>query len=140
MMLHLESLMRICITLALLTPLAGCGSETPSGPADAAPGDGGGSGAANVMAVTCPSTVPLTVSAGNADMMFNYTPSNAPIPVGSVVKFVMGTIHTVEADVRGSDPAINVGLGQTRCLKFNKTGTFGFHCQPHGFPGTVTIQ
>jgi plastocyanin len=39
-----------------------------------------------------------------------------------------------------SDTGLNVGFGETKCLKFTKQGAFGFHCQPHSFTGTVTVN
>ena len=39
-----------------------------------------------------------------------------------------------------SDPGLNVGFGATKCLRFTAPGTFGFHCTPHGFAGTVTVN
>jgi plastocyanin len=42
--------------------------------------------------------------------------------------------------VTTSDSGLHVNFNETKCLKFTKQGTFGFHCGPHGFLGTITVQ
>ena len=126
------------LSLALLFVFAACGgsgSNSPdaSGQSDAA--------AATVMAVTCPATVPLTVDAPDTDLRFVFTPSNSPLPVGSIVKFTMHNDHNVAPSLTGpTDPGLMVNFNETKCLMFTHTGTFGFRCVPHGFTGTITIQ
>jgi plastocyanin len=133
--------MRVCTALALLIPLTACGSEASSGTPDAKPMSD--AAVASVMEVTCPATVPLTVTAdpGQSTMMFTYTPSNAAIPVGSIVKFMMPSVHDVGPSLqKPADPALKVGLGATKCFKFTKAGTFNFVCTQHSFAGSVTVQ
>src|SRR5689334_16524583 len=80
-----------------------------------------------VQAVTCPSAVDgnvMTTSAVDA-----YMPATLTVPVNAVVKFTMASVHNVQPNSVGStDPGLNVDFGQTKCLKFTQTGTFGFFC------------
>jgi plastocyanin len=67
-------------------------------------------------------------------------PSAVSIAVGQIVKFTMPGSHDVEPNRAMSDPGLSVGFGETKCLMFSRTGTFGFHCGPHQFIGTVVVQ
>lgn len=68
-----------------------------------------------------------------------YSPSDVTINVGEVVEFQMPSVHDVQPNATGSDPGIHVGFSQTRCKKFVAAGTYGFHCGPHQFTGTITV-
>jgi plastocyanin len=46
----------------------------------------------------------------------------------------------VTPDDTMSDPGLRVNYGETKCLMFTLKGTFGFHCVPHLFTGTVVVQ
>lgn len=129
--------MLLRVSLALLIPLAACGGSG-STPADAAPP--ADAGPPTVIEVTCPATVPITVTADdNQIAKFTFTPGNSPIPVGGIVKFMMGLQHDVVPDM-GGDPGLMVDFMQTKCLQFTKAGTFGFHCMVHTFRGSITVQ
>lgn len=95
-------------------------------------------GGATVMSVTCPATPAATITTSNT--AFVYSPNAATITQGQVVKFVMSSTHNVVPNASSSDSGLNVDFGATTCLMFTHTGTFGFHCAPHGFMGTVTVQ
>jgi plastocyanin len=43
-------------------------------------------------------------------------------------------------DVNGDDPGLTVGLGGHKCFSFDAAGTYGFHCNPHGFQGSIVVQ
>ena len=92
-----------------------------------------------VQAVTCPSAVDgnvLTTSTVDA-----YMPMTQTVPLNAVVKFTMASVHNVAPNTVGStDPGLVVDFGQTKCLKFTQTGTYGFFCSAHGFSGTITVQ
>ena len=123
-------------SLALLITLAACSdssSNTPDAapPVDAVP--------ATVTTVTCPATPAASISTSDTNDL-SFMPSTASITVGQVIKFTMSLTHSVEADTTMSDPGLAVAKGATKCLMFTKAGTFGFHCNPHGFRGTVTVQ
>jgi len=90
------------------------------------------------MAVTCPATPAASISAN--DNMLVYTPSTASINVGQIVKFTMPSMHNVVPNATMSDPGLVVNFNTTTCLMFTHAGTFGFHCGPHGFMGTITVQ
>ena len=121
----------------LLIMLAACGGD--DGPTNTMT-DAMGSGTTNkVVEVTCPATADgaVTVNAsGDA-----YVPKTQTVPLNAVVKFTMTGGHDATPNtLTTTDPGLKVGLGQTKCLKFTATGTFGFFCSPHGFNGTVTVQ
>jgi plastocyanin len=92
--------------------------------------------AATVIAVTCPATPAKTITA--TDGM--YSPSSVTITVGQVVRFSMPSSHNVAPNSTMSDPGLSVDFSETKCLMFTLKGTFGFHCIPHGFTGTVIVQ
>jgi plastocyanin len=95
-------------------------------------------GGNKVVTVDCATVTPAaTIMTDDAD--FKFTPASATISVGSAVKFVMSGSHDVVPNT-GQDAGLNVGLGQTACLKFTAAGTYSFHCGPHGFQGSVTVQ
>jgi plastocyanin len=123
-------------SLALLITLAACSSSSSSNTPDAAkPID---APPPTVMEVTCPATPAASITA--VDDTFAFMPSAVSINVGQVVKFTMPGTHNVVPNPTMSDPGLNVKLGATTCLMFTHAGMFGFHCEPHGFPGTVTVQ
>ena len=119
--------------------LAACGGDDGGGAlADAPRSDTGGS-ANKVMAVTCPTTADamVTISAGG----MAYSPAAQNVPKNAVVKFVMTATHNTAPNPQTTtDPGLTVGFGETKCLKFTETGTFGFYCSAHGFAGTITVQ
>lgn len=122
--------------LVLIT-LAACGGDdgSPTTTPDAT-----GSGSSNkVVEVTCPATADamVTVNAGGTA----FVPMTQTVPVMAVVKFVMTPTHDTKPNtLTTTDPGITVGFGQTKCLKFTATGTFGFFCSAHSFAGTITVQ
>jgi plastocyanin len=128
--------MRLFASIAVLAPLAACGSSSPAA-ADAAAAD---AAPPTVNEVTCPATVPLTVDAPDAMLAYVLTPTQATIPVGGIVKFTMHATHNVVPNTDLSDPGLTVGFNATKCLQFTKAGSFGFHCGPHSFTATITVQ
>jgi plastocyanin len=141
--------MRVRSTLVWLVTLAACSNSTPgtgsnprpdapAPPADAASHPDAPAAAATVMTVACPASPAKAISA--TDNVNAYVPSSVSISVGQVVKFTMPSAHDVVPDASMSDPGLNVDFAQTRCLMFTHPGTFGFHCAPHGFTGTVAVQ
>ena len=103
--------------------------------------DSPGSGGSNVQMVTCPATPAATVmTSGSA-----YSPMTTTISQGQVVKFVMPSQHNVvpghvPSDSAIADPSLTVNFSETKCFMFTATGTFGFHCGPHSFNGTIVVQ
>jgi plastocyanin len=95
-------------------------------------------GAATVVEVSCTGITPAaTVTTSDGSFMFS--PESTIITQGQVVQFSNSSIHDVVPD-NGSDPGLRVDFGATKCLRFTQTGRFGFHCRPHGFMGSVTVQ
>ena len=92
-----------------------------------------------VQAVTCPGSPDATVTSSNTSSV--YAPAATTVPVGGIVKFAMASTHNVAPNTLvNTDPGLSVGFGETKCLKFNKAGTFGFFCTAHSFTGTITVQ
>ncbi len=127
---------RLVVAAALF--VAACTSSDPGG-------GGGGSGTPDaassnkVVAVTCPTTADamVTVTSGGGAFM----PMTQTVPKNAVVKFVMTPTHDAAPNTLvNTDPGIVVGQGQTKCLKFTETGTYGFYCSAHSFAGTITVQ
>lgn len=151
--------MRVRSTLVLLAALAACTSSTSNtgpGPTPDAPGqapsdamppridaapmiDAPPPPPATVIAVACPATPAKAITA-NDNNDNTYMPSAVSIAIGQIVKFTMPSSHDVEPNRTMSDPGLSVGFGETKCLMFSRTGTFGFHCGPHQFTGTVVVQ
>lgn len=121
-------------SFALLITLTACGgsSDTPDAARqiDAA--------TASVMAVTCPAAPAASITAIDSDIT-TFMPKAATISIGQVVKFTMPGTHNVVPNTTMSDPGLVVDFRETKCLMFTRAGTFGFHCVPHGFSGTVTV-
>jgi plastocyanin len=121
-------------SFALLITLTACGGSSSDTPDAARQID---AAAASVMAVTCPATPAASITAKDADMTF--MPTAVTINIGQVVQFIMPATHNVAPNTTMSDPGLVVDFRQTKCLTFTRAGTFGFHCVPHGFSGTVTV-
>jgi plastocyanin len=124
----------------LILALAACGGggtsvdashiDTPP-PIDAPP--------PTVFKVNCPATPDATIGTTDA-LPFAYMPPSATIPVNGVVQFVMPAIHDVEPNAMMSDTGLHAPFNATTCLMFTKQGMFGFHCGPHLFQGSITVQ
>lgn len=124
--------------MMLLIALAACGGDDGGGVTPDATGSGSGSGN-KVMTVTCPTTSDgmVTVNAGGTA----YVPMTQTVPMNAVVQFVMTPTHDAKPNTQTtSDPGLTVGFGETKCLKFTATGSYGFFCSAHGFSGTITVQ
>jgi plastocyanin len=104
-------------------------------PIDAPAGD---AAMATVLDITCPSGTLPTIA--TVDGTTAYIPSSVTITQNGIVKFTMASSHNVAPNTTGSDPGLSVGLGVTKCLQFTATGTFGFHCVPHTFMGSVIVN
>ncbi len=117
----------VCFSLVL----AACGSSSSSKDAPM-------QASQTVNQVTCPATPAGTVTTTDATFAFN--PNAVTISQNGIVKFTMSSIHDVVPNTTGSDPGLNVGFNTTACLQFTAKGTFGFHCGPHGFTGTITVN
>lgn len=111
-------------------------------------GGGGGNGNPADAAVDSPppavqalSACPSSVAATVIDSPSTFVPKATTITVGGVVKFEITAEHFVIPNISVmTDPAFNIGRNETKCLRFNATGTWGFACGVHGFAGTITVQ
>lgn len=117
-----------------------------SGSADTTSSDGGGG--SDFEEVDCSSASPaqtVTLTSSN-----KFDPSSVTVSQGDVVKWDwQSDSHTVTSGgsctpdgnfASGSAPE---NTGTTYCVKFNKTGSFDYHCVPHcaaGMTGSVTVQ
>lgn len=87
------------------------------------------------------SSCPAAVAATIMDSATTFIPKASTIGVGQDVKFVITAEHFVIPNtLTTTDPALMVGRGQTKCFRFNVTGTYGFLCGVHSFTGTITVQ
>ena len=129
-------------SLGLIGMLGACGDDGGGGgtPTDANQQSDSGP-VATVKEITCPATPDATVTTDDSTMKF--MPMATTVGIGGVVKFTTSLTHNVVPGSNGApdtDPGLSVGFNMTKCLMFTHTGTFGFHCGPHGFVGTVTVQ
>lgn len=122
--------MRASLSIVILSSslLAACSS-------DPAPADAPGS---NVETVTCAGGEMSIATTGDS-FAGVYTPNAVTISAGQAVQFVMPATHNVVPDT-GGDANLSVPFSTTRCLKFKVAGSYKFHCGPHAFKGTVTVQ
>lgn len=115
----------------------------------AACGDPGGSNAPDagldapmpaVKAVTCPASpaATITTTAGS------FSPPSTTIGLGQIVKFTTMADHKIGpfpgGDLSVTDPALVVPELQTKCFRFDRTGTFKFICSVHFYLGTLTVN
>ena len=122
------------LTVALFLVLGGCGD------------DGGGgddqpdidAGAEAVESVSCTgATIAQTITTDG----FAYSPVDSTISVGEIVQFSPLATHDVQSGNPGSpDGLFTVGLGGTGCFQFNEAGDYPFHCGPHQFAGSLTVE
>ena len=124
--------MKTLLFLAAFAALLGC--SEPVTQSDNLGTDGGGQVAAAVTAIDCASASPaVTVTTPG----FRFEPQSSTIDAGQVVKFDPAEGHDVASDVAGQ---FSVSLGGAACFRFDQAGTFGFHCRPHGFTGSIEVQ
>jgi plastocyanin len=84
---------------------------------------------------------PMLVAATIIDSPTMFIPKAVTIPAGEVVKFTITAEHFVLPNtLTTTDPALNIGRGQTKCFEFNVPGTYGFLCGVHSFTGTITVM
>jgi plastocyanin len=93
-----------------------------------------------VTAVTCPASPAATIvtTAGS------FSPPSTMIGRGQIVKFQTMADHKVGpfpgGDLSVTDPALVVSELQTKCFRFDRTGTFKFICSVHFYLGTLTVN
>lgn len=125
-------------SLALIA-FAACSSSN-SKPVDASDQPMADAAAPSVRVVTCPPGSQPTVTATGNGNSATYVPTSTTISVGGIVEFNMPTAHNVTPNTTSSDPGLKVDYGADVCLEFDKAGTFNFHCQAHGFMGTIVVH
>ncbi|MCX5743818.1 MAG: plastocyanin/azurin family copper-binding protein [Proteobacteria bacterium] len=124
--------MKLAILFLLSAPVLGACGDDGATPTIDAPVV-----AAKVETVTCVGGEPEITAANGTNA---YTPNAQTIAVGGAVKFTMPGAHNVVPDPTGSDAGLKVDFTETKCLKFTAAGTYGFHCGPHAFKGTITVN
>lgn len=120
----MRSLLFVIPCLALVA----CGDDGGSTPPIDAPG---GAAATRVECATVTPTVTVTAPG------FAFEPENATIAVGQVVAFDMPATHSAVSDTAG---LFNATFNTTTCYRFDRAGTYPYHCDPHQFPGTIVVQ
>jgi len=119
-------------TLGFAVLVAACGGSTGG---DDVPADT--SGGVRVEAVS-----PCTGESATVNTLATrFDPATVTVTAGQVVKFVNDVGHDIKPALSGdTDDALAIPEGQTKCFRFNVTGSFGFRCSIHGFVGSVTVQ
>lgn len=127
----------MAMLVLLCMGLAGCGGGGGSS-------DGGGT-ATLVQLVTCPSGTGSTQNVSITD--FQFTPSNTPAAVNSIVKWTnntASTTHTVTSTTVPTNGSFNSGsltAGSSVCYQFTAAGTYHYECSIHTqMTGTVVVQ
>ena len=112
---------------------AACGGSTDT--------SGGGTGGATP-ADTTPAAVTISVQSDPTNVG-KYSPTPATAKVGDTVKWTFdddASQHTVTADDSSFDSSTK-GKGETFTHKFDKAGTFTYHCSLHAnMKGTITVS
>lgn len=123
---------RLALGFALALMCA-CGGDDGGGGSPDAATSGPDAAPLEVASVDCGSVTPdQTITTSG----FMYSPMSVTITTGQVVMFTPASAHDVASD----DGKFSVPLGGTGCFRFNQAGTYGFHCTPHGFTGSVVVQ
>lgn len=121
------SMRSFLVVASLLIPLAACG------------GDDGGStevdaSSSTVTRVNCGgATIAATVTAPG----FAFTPMSSTITTGQIVQFDMPSSHNAVSDTAG---LFRADFNAATCYRFDAVGSYGFHCEPHSFTGTIVVQ
>lgn len=119
-------------TMALA--LAACGSSS-----DNSGGSGGGGGNSTD---NTPAAVTISVQADPTNVG-KYTPATATAKVGDTIKWTFdddASPHTVTADDNSFDSS-QKQKGDTFTHKFDKAGTYAYHCSLHAnMKGTITVS
>lgn len=113
-------------SLVLCLALVACGGGGDDPPGDSAPA--GDAPPATVMSVTCDGTETIEVETTGG---FRFSPMNASVPVGGVVKFTNSSQHSVVPGANPTDSGLRAGFGTSTCLKFTVAGEFNYKCNPH---------
>lgn len=122
--------MKQAIYSVLVFAACGGGDEAP---ADSATGTDAQVAAVEVVTPCAGETSTITTLGTRFD------PAMVTIAPGQIVKFVSEATHPVAA-LPGTDPALAVPEGQTKCFKFPTAGTYNFKCTFHSFVGKITVQ
>ncbi len=117
----------------LAAACAACTADPPADPGDDDPGPDAGPIESTVFEIDCAGVeVAATVVTDGA----SYDPGEVTIGAGEVVHFDLGLGH----DARSDDGLFLVDFAGDVCLRFDEPGSYGFHCTPHGFRGTVNVE
>jgi len=104
--------------------------------------DNGGGGGSSTPADNTPADVTISVLA-DATNVGKYDASPATAKVGNTVKWDFkddANQHTVTADDSSFDSG-NKGKGDSFTHKFDKAGTYAYHCTLHAnMKGTITVS
>ena len=88
--------------------------------------------------ITAPTTNQSSVTIEN----FTYTPSNIKVKVGETITWTNkdSMRHDAAAD-DGSWKVELMGQGESQQIKFEKPGTYTYHCSPHPWmKGTIVVE
>jgi plastocyanin len=117
----------------VLTLLVACDSGS-NVPVDAAPD-------VAIVPVVALSSCPGAVEATIQDSPTTFVPKQTTIPKAGTVKFeITGDHFVLPNTLTTTDQMLSVKRGETKCFRFNVSGTYGFLCGAHGFTGTIVVQ
>lgn len=117
--------MRHLLACASLVSLVACGGDDGGTTVDAPTGP--------VARVDCAgATIAATVTAPG----FAFEPMATMISVGQVVQFTMPVAHNAVSN----DGLFTAGFNASTCFRFDAARSYTFHCEPHSFTGTITVQ
>ena len=118
---------------ALALGFAACGGSADTG---------GGGGSSSTPADNTPAAVTISVKA-DATNVGAYSPTPATAKVGDTVKWSFDddqNQHTVTAE-DGSFDSTTKGKGDSFTHKFDKAGTYAYHCTLHAnMKGSITVS
>ena len=137
-----KALLILALLAAGALAVGGCTTATTTSKSTTTANTSGGEGPAST-STTAP-TAPVAASeikiVGTSAPYFD--PNSAKAKAGSEVKWTNAApgTHTVTAD-DGSFDLGEINAGSSKSQKFDKAGTFGYHCSIHPFmKGSITIE
>ena len=119
----------------LALAFAACGGSTDT--------SGGGTGSSSSSTDNTPAAVTISVQSDPTNVG-KYSPTPATAKVGDTVKWTFdddASQHTVTSDDGSSFDSSTHGKGESFTHKFDKAGTFTYHCSLHAnMKGSITIS
>ncbi len=129
--------------LALVLVGAGCGKESTPAPAVETPSESPAASEPSTSGEPTAEIVPATKPVNIGIRDFKFVPSQVTVKRGTTVTWTQedSVPHTVTADRKAGLDSPLLKKGETYSYKFEKTGTFSYHCTPHpNMKGKVVVE